>query len=237
MAEVLALIPARGGSKGIPRKNLQLLAGAPLVVHAIRAACAARSVTRIVLSTDDEEIAAVGRAAGAELLRRPAELASDAAPTIPVLQHALEALQQDGTRFAAIVLLEPTSPFRTGALVDECVGKLLGSSARTVITVTQLERNPRNIFAVSGDDARFFVEKPDFQFTRRQDFRHLKRLNGCIYAMRPGNVTEGRILQEPIKVVEMPAEASINIDTPFDLETARLCLQDGGLSLPEPGGP
>ena len=229
--DIVALVPARGGSKGIPRKNLCVVGGVSLVARAVHCGLAAARVTRTLLSTDDAEIAAAGEAAGAEVVMRPAELATDDAPTIAVVEHVVDQLRADGRPPAAVLILDPTSPFRTPDVVDACVDKLLDGETRTVLTVTQLERNPRYIFAVDGDGdrARRFIERPDPSFARRQDFQHLKRVNGCVYAMRPDNLNSGSIVAEPIRVVEMPPERSINIDTEIDLLVAELVAERYGL--------
>ena len=227
--EIVALVPARGGSKGIPRKNLCVVGGVSLVARAVRCGLAAARVTRTLLSTDDAEIAAAGEAAGAEVVMRPAELATDDAPTIAVVEHAVDWLRGEGCALDAVLVLDPTSPFRTPDIVDACVDKLLDGETRTVLTVTQLERNPKYIFAVDGDRARRFIERPDPSFARRQDYQHLKRVNGCVYAMRPDNLNSGSIVVEPIRVVEMPPERSINIDTEIDLLVAELVAEQYGL--------
>lgn len=222
MPYVVAVVPARKGSKGIPRKNMQDLAGRPLVAHALAAALAARRINRVVLSTDGSDIAAVGHQMGAEVVDRPAALAADDTPTLHVLRHLLGVLDSDTDPIDGVVLLEPTSPFRTSTIVDACVDKLFSTDAQTVVTVTTVERNPHNIFAVEGDQARLYVEAPKIHYTRRQQFSHLKRLNGCVYAVRAESIRQGRLLSEPIRVVEMPAEAAVNIDSIVDLELARL---------------
>lgn len=219
--KTLAIIPARGGSKGIPRKNLQLLADAPLVVHAIRVAMGATSIKRVVVSTDDKEIATVAGEAGAEVIMRPPTLADDVTPTIRVLQHAISILASEGWQPELVALLEPTSPFRTSDLVDTCMAKFDDPAVRSVVTVTQLDRNPFNIFVVKGDRAERFFKEPEASFTQRQQFRHLKRINGCVYAARAELIRAGRLLEDPIRAVEMPSHESINIDEPFDLEIAR----------------
>lgn len=224
----VAIIPARGGSKGIPRKNLREVGGVPLVVRAIRVGLAASRVDRVVVTTDDEEIAAVARSAGAEVVMRPPKLAADDTPTLPVLKFVLESLERDGWSADIVVLLEPTSPFRSPEVVDACIAKLDDPAVRSAATVTQLERNPYNIFEVEGDRAKRFIQEPAGIFTRRQQFIHLKRINGCIYVARTDTVRAGRLLEEPMRVVEMTAEDSVNIDTPLDLEMARL-LAGGGV--------
>lgn len=218
----VAIIPARGGSKGIPRKNLREVGGVPLVVRAIQVGLAASRVDRVVMTTDDEEIAAVARLAGAEVVMRPPELAADDTPTLPVLKFVLEGMERDDWFADIVVLLEPTSPFRSPEEVDACIAKLDDPAVCSAATVTQLERNPYNIFEVEGDRAKRFVQEPAGIFTRRQQFTHLKRINGCVYVARAEAVRAGRLLEEPLRVVEMTAEDSINVDTPLDLELARL---------------
>ncbi|MDP6952822.1 MAG: acylneuraminate cytidylyltransferase family protein, partial [Alphaproteobacteria bacterium] len=224
--EILVIIPARGGSKGIPRKNLRKLAGVPLVVWAIRAALGAKLVTRTVVSTDDDEIAAVCRAAAAEVIIRPPELATDAAPTLPVLVQVLDAVEAD-EEFTpmAVVLLEPTSPFRLSRHVDACIEKLFSANTGSAVTVTQLERNPQFIFSVNGDAAERYIKEPVETFTQRDQFRHLKRLNGCVYATWTENIRAGRLVTEPFKIVEMSPEESVNIDTLLDFTLAELCAE------------
>jgi CMP-N,N'-diacetyllegionaminic acid synthase len=220
--EVLALIPARGGSKGILRKNLQILGGVSLTGLALQCALKAKSITHVALSTDDPEIATVGRTLGADIIHRPQELADDQTQTLPVLRHALEACADRGLHFEALALLEPTSPFRTPGLVDDCLDLLFSEPSGSVVTVTQLERNPFNIFKVEGHRAQRFVRDPLPITWRRQDFDMLKRVNGCVYAARVADIKEGHLVTEPLRVLEMPAECSINIDTPLDLEIARM---------------
>lgn len=222
MGKVLAVVPARAGSKGIPRKNLRKIRGRSLTECAIKTAQDAELVDNIVLSTDSDEIAQIGHNLGATVLRRPADLAGDKATTIDVLCDILETLSGKGDLYDLVVLLEPTSPFRTGEIIDRCIRKLDDQITNTVVTVTQLERNPHNIFKVDGDKAEFYVKEPKAIYLRRQDFTDLKRLNGCVYVMRTENVLRQRILTLPIRVEEMTAEASVNIDTNLDLELAEL---------------
>lgn len=232
----LAVIPARGGSKGIRRKNLQLLGGIPLIEWSIRVALQAARVDRVIVSTEDQEIAAIAATAGAEVMLRPEALAQDETPTMAVLQYVLAELAAQGGCPEGLVLLEPTSPFRTPDLIDACIGKLSQEGVRTCLTVTQLERNPYNIFAVTGDHAERFVRLPAGSFSRRQEFAHLKRLNGCVYAVRAANVLDGALVREPIRVVEMQANVSTNIDSMFDLELARMLVENGSVVVPERSG-
>jgi len=126
----LGVVPARGGSKGLPGKNLLALHGEPLIVHTIRAARAASSLGRLIVSTDDEAIAAVARGAGAEVILRPSELATDESPTEDALIHVLDTLEQQRAPAPDyVVTLEPTSPLRTAALIDRCGAEAVGRGA------------------------------------------------------------------------------------------------------------
>src|SRR5438552_7751137 len=120
--KVIGIIPARGGSKGVPRKNIRPLAGKPLLAYTAEAALAARRLSGVLLSTDDAEIAEAGRQCGLEIpFLRPAELAQDNSPTLPVLQHAVAWLESQGRHYDAICLLQPTSPFRSRGMIDGCI--------------------------------------------------------------------------------------------------------------------
>lgn len=152
--EVLGLIPARGGSKSIPRKNIRLLAGFPLIAYSIAAGLASETITRLVVSTDDDEIAAVARRYGAETpFMRPAEVSQDQTPDLPVFQHALHWLaENEGYQPDIVVQLRPTSPFRRTRHIDQAVYRLLetptADSTRTVITPFQ---NPFKMWRITPD--------------------------------------------------------------------------------------
>lgn len=155
MTETLALIPARGGSKGIPRKNIRNFAGYPLIAWSIAAGLQADTVTRVILSTDDDEIAAVAREYGAEVpFMRPAELAQDRTPDLPVFEHALKMLEEvGGYKPDVVVQLRPTSPIRPQGMVDEAVRILLSQDdADCVRGVVPAGQNPHKMWRFAGDD-------------------------------------------------------------------------------------
>lgn len=213
---VLAVIPARGGSRGIPRKNLQLVGGRPLVVHSVEAALDARLVDRTVVSTDDPEIAAVARAAGAEVVERPAELASDTAPTEPTLEHAVTVVESRGASVGLVVLLQPTSPRRPRGLVDRCIERLRAERADSLLTVCRTHAFFWRRRGTGVEASYDYQRRP-----RRQDIPESDvwfRENGSVYVtrrdllMRAHNRLGGRILIE-----EMPEEDSWEIDSPMDL--------------------
>lgn len=155
MTEILALIPARGGSKGIPHKNIRNFAGYPLIAWSIAAAKQAKTVTRVIVSTDDDEIASVAREYGAEVpFMRPAELAQDRTPDLPVFEHALKMLEEvDGYKPDVVVQLRPTSPIRPRSIVDEAVQILLSQKdADCVRGVVPAGQNPHKMWRFDGDD-------------------------------------------------------------------------------------
>src|SRR5688572_2181410 len=152
---VLGLIPARGGSKGIPDKNIRPLAGRTLLEYAAQAASASAVVDRIVLSTDSERVAEEGRRAGLEVpFIRPAELAQDDTPMLPVIDHAVEFLAQHGWEAEIVVLLQPTSPLRTASHVRAAVQELRESKADSVVTVVELPRHVSPDYVMRIDDGR-----------------------------------------------------------------------------------
>ncbi len=134
--KVVGLVPARGGSKGIPRKNICVLCNRPLLFYTAEAALAARHLSRVILSTEDEEIAEIGRRCGLEVpFLRPVELARDDIPTLLVAQHAVRFLEQEGERYDAVCLLQPTNPLRRPEHIDACINLLIEREADAVVTV------------------------------------------------------------------------------------------------------
>lgn len=185
---VLGLIPARGGSKGVPRKNLRPLAGKPLIAHTIVVARAAGSLSRTVVSTDDVEIAQVAREFGGDVpFMRPAELASDTAAMWPVVRHALLTMEAlDGARYDAVALLDPTNPFRSAAEIDAAVAALAADDASDgVIGVVEPEANPLWHSVVEGKDGYLIDLVPNAgEYTRRQDVPAVYSINGALYVWR-----------------------------------------------------
>jgi CMP-N,N'-diacetyllegionaminic acid synthase len=150
---VLGIVPARGGSKSIPRKNVRSMAGKPLLEYTARAALSASSLSLVLLSTDDPQIAAIGKAAGLEApFLRPAELSLDSTPMVQVVLHAIEWVQAHGLNFEAVCVLQPTSPLRSPATIDRCVGLLWAHDTDSVISVRPVppEYNPHWVYFQSS---------------------------------------------------------------------------------------
>ncbi len=222
--EVLGLIPARSGSRGIPRKNLALLAGRPLLAYTCEAALGATRLTRIVISTDSEEIAETARALGVEVpFLRPAELADDATSMVDVVVHALEALGDPG----AVVLLQPTSPLRRAEHIDEAFDCWLETGADSVVSVSRVPHSltPQSLLQLVGDRVVPYLEVP--AATRRQDKQVLYARNGpAVVVTRPAVARGGSLYGPDTRPYVMAARESLDIDEPADLELAE-CLLSG----------
>jgi CMP-N,N'-diacetyllegionaminic acid synthase len=221
---VLGLIPARGGSKGIPRKNLALLGGRPLIAWTIEAARTTTRLQRVIVSTDDEEIAGVARMAGAEVpFLRPKELASDTAAALPVIRHAVEALDATGWPADAVVYLQPTSPFRGSGAIERAVALLASGTCDTVVSVMAVPHNmtPGSLMRAEGDFLKFVAPPEEHQF-RRQDKPILFARNGpAVLALTlETTITQADVYGPRIKAIEMGALESHDIDTPLDLMIA-----------------
>ena len=227
---VLALVPARGGSKGIPRKNLQLLGGRPLVTHAVTAGLRATLVTRVVCSTDDAEIAEVARAAGAEVpFLRPPELAADATEDWPVFAHALDWLEQHaGWAPDLVVNLRPTSPMRTPAHVDAAIRLLLDTGADSVKAVCLARQHPHKMWLRVPDGSLEPFQKTPFRLSRgpdvpRAELEDVYWQNGLVDVTRRAVIRDqGVMIGARVAGLVTSPEESIDIDTPLDLALAEL---------------
>ena len=232
---VFGVIPARGGSKGLPRKNLRALGGLSLVGHAIASAREARTLTRFIVSTDDPEIVREAERHGAEApFVRPAGLATDEAGMVPVLQHAVRWLESAAGRHPdLVVLLQPTVPFRIGADIDRTIEKLLETGADSAQTVTEAGYHPFFMSTLDGDRViPLFLD--GHKFVRRQDAPHVYQPSGSVYVTRYRVLMEqGRLLGANNRGVVMGFEASVNIDTEWDFLLAELILGEGRAPIPQ----
>jgi CMP-N-acetylneuraminic acid synthetase len=229
----LAFIPARGGSKGVPRKNLRPIGGRSLLERAVRACVESGVVDRVLVSTEDEEIAEAARRAGADVpFLRPRELASDEAPMAPVLDHGIRAFEAHaGLRVETLVFTEPTVPFRSAAHVRAAVERFHRGDCRSVIAVRPLERKPEFIFTkIAGDRLERYIKEPLASFARRQDMKHLCRLSSGVYVVgRNDFFAHHSLIVEPLGYTEMTATESINIDEEVDLLLAESVADRYGL--------
>jgi len=218
--KVLGIIPARGGSKGIPRKNVRLLCGKPLIAWTIEAALNAAEIDRLAVSTDDTEIAEVAHCCGAEVILRPADLALDKSPNEPALLHALDTLEAtDGYVPEAVALLQCTSPLRGSDIIDAGVELLFTSGADAVLTVCPMQH-----WYLSGAIDESGAYQAEYDYDRRpfsQDMPHKYRENGALYVTRTSLLRERRNrLGRKVHALVMDPARSIDIDTEEDFVLA-----------------
>jgi N-acylneuraminate cytidylyltransferase/CMP-N,N'-diacetyllegionaminic acid synthase len=222
---VLGLIPARGGSKGVPNKNIRELDGKPLIAHSIKAGQKSSSIDTVVVSTDDDEIAIIAEQYGARVpFIRPDHLAADEAPTAPVIKHVVEYLRKQGEEYSTFVLLQPTSPLRTKEHIDEAYSQYNGSDVDSLISAyptydTRWEQTPKGAEKLNYTDAG----------KRRQNRNPEYVINGAVYVtdvaefMKTENTITGKT-----GIYEMSERESVDIDTPFDLWLAEQILSEWG---------
>ena len=226
---VLALIPARGGSKGVPRKNIRLLAGKPLLAYTAEAALAAKRLSRFVLSTDDEEIARIGRQYGLEVpFIRPPELSQDDAPTLPVVQHALQWFEGKRECFDSVCLLQPTNPVRRSEQIDACIHLLETTCADAVVSVLPVphQYNPHWVYFQDQQGHLRLSTGAETPISRRQDLAPAFHREGSVYVTRRDVLMEQSSLYGR-KLVGYPMEPefSVNIDGLLEWERAEQLLR------------
>ena len=234
MAEkILVVIPARGGSKGVLRKNARLLGGKPLVVHSIERAMEIKDkLYRVIVSTDDAEIAEIAKQAGAEVpFLRPADLANDKAPMVPVEQHAVQFVEeQDGVQIDWVLLLQPTTPFRAAEDILACIELAQQGGCDSVISVVEIKAgHPIQAKKIeNGVLTHYFT--PEYEGMRRQDCKPEAYLrNGAVYlTKRDSLMNHDSIWGETIRPYVMPEERSINIDGPLDFKLAQIVMDERG---------
>ncbi len=226
--KVLAVIPARGGSKGIPGKNIKPFAGKPLIAHSIETALNCPLIDRTVVSTDDAPIAEVARAHGAEVIDRPGELASDAALVIDAIKHAILEVECDDQPVDIVMLLEPTSPFRRPEDLEECIQVLLDDRADSVATFTESHVSPNRLWRVSDGVVEPYIEGA-VPWLPRQKQPVAHELTGQIYG-----ISRKVLFEQPDSIslllgrkyaVITPRETALDIDTEFDFVMAEKVME------------
>jgi len=227
--KTLALIPARAGSKGVPDKNLRLLSGISLTAHAIRCARETKCFDRIVVSTDSDRIAANAEAEGAEVLRRPAELASDTADVVDVIAHVLEVLAQKGFHPEVVALLEPSSPLRTPAMVQKALAALVSGDAVFTVTEVPLRFHAAKQFAVDRHRSAEPFLSGGTHPVRRQELTPTFIRNGAAYAFRTHMFLAHQSVLGPAPQVVVIEEPLVNIDTIEDLAEAERLISLKGM--------
>jgi len=221
--KILAIIPARGGSKRVPKKNIRLLTGKPLIAYTIETALKSRYLNRIVVSTEDEEIARISKKYGAEVVKRPQKLATDRAKTIDAIFHVLSILKEEHYNPQVVVLLQPTSPLRTENDIDKAIKLFLSKKVDSVISVCEAEHSPYWDFRINSDG---FLEpfiKSQYLHKRHQDIPKIYSPNGAVYIAKPKTLYKYKTFCcKKTFPYSMPVERSIDIDTEIDLMLAEL---------------
>ncbi|MEL7221693.1 MAG: acylneuraminate cytidylyltransferase family protein, partial [Bacteroidota bacterium] len=228
--KILALIPARGGSKGIPRKNVKLLGDQPLINYTIASALACDGLSTVVVSTDDAEIAQVSQAAGAAVpFMRPAALAADKSPTLDTVIHAINYYQDQGQEFDAVCLLQPTCPFRTSAEISRAIDNFKAAGGDSLISVQEVPHhyNPHWVYEPQEGNGLLKIATGEAEIiSRRQDLPKAYHRDGSIYLTKTEVLLEQRSLYgQSIAYVVLNSAHHVNIDTPDDWTEAERLLE------------
>ncbi len=217
---ILAIIPARGGSKGIPNKNIVEVGGKPLMVWTIEAALKSKYITKTLVSSDSDTILEIAKKYQAQVINRPAELATDEARSEPVMAHALIELAENGDIYDYVILLQPTSPLRNTADIDAAIQLLLKSDATALISIYKADKHPLKSFTKNDDGYLNGLVNNDFPFMPRQQLPESFYPNGAIYLIKTAIFLQtGKLFTDKTIGFEMPIEKSIDIDTANDIST------------------
>lgn len=222
---IIAVIPARGGSKGVPRKNIRVVAGKPLLAWTIEEAKKSKYIDRMILTSDDEEIIGVARQWNCEVpFIRPTELAQDHVTGIEPVLHALQAIKE---KYDYFVLLQPTSPLRTVEDIDGCIERCLNHNAPVCTTVTEPDKSPFWMFYLDQSVRLIPVIKQEDRVLLRQGLERVYALNGSIYVANSDWFMKNKIfIAEETIAYPMPKERSVDIDTELDMKLCEYMLFD-----------
>lgn len=233
--KILGIIPARGGSKRLPRKNLVSLAGRPLISYTIEAGLQSRYVDELLVSTDDCEIADVSLAYGVKVpFLRPPELARDESNTFDVIQHAVEYYKNSEKKeFDYVMLLQPTSPLRNSTDIDTAVELLMQKRADAVVSVCEVEHSPLWANTLPADLSMAGFLRSDVQNKRSQDLGKYYRLNGAVYICKTQRLLQEKtfFLKDNIFAYVMSQEKSVDVDTVIDLKLCEILLKESLMSV------
>ena len=232
--KILGIIPARGGSKGVPGKNIRPILGKPLIAYTIETGLNSKLITDVVVTTDSTDIQEIALKFGASApFLRPAELATDTALAVPTIQHAVAEMEKvNDVTYDYIIMLQPTSPLKTSDDLDQALTKLIEADADGIISVVDVDNNhPMKMKKFLGDDGRsgqmVDYEKPPYENCPRQHLPPVYIVNGALYATKRDVFMERNTFQGDVCLgYEMPADRSINIDTEFDFLLAEHSLSN-----------
>lgn len=226
--KILAVITARGGSKGIPRKNIKDLCGKPLIAYTIKAAKASKYLTRCIVSTDDKEIADISRKFDADVpFIRPEEFAQDESTSMEVVRHALSWLSENKDEYYDyLMILQPTSPLRTAEDIDACIEKIVDTNADSVMSMMELvDFSLKKLKVIEDDEIKPLVEEEAGQSSRRQDLSKIYKRNCAIYLTKTELIMKGDLFGKISRPYIMSEERSVDINKPIDFELAEFWIK------------
>ena len=225
--KILGLIPARGGSKGVPGKNIKELGGKPLLAFTAEAALASKKLDKVLLSSDDDEIIQVAQKYGIDVpFKRPAELAQDNSGSLGVVQHALSFMKSQNEHYDAVCLLQVTSPFRENNFIDQAIEKFLKSNVDSLVSVLPVphEYNPHWVFEPDENDELKIATGDQAIIKRRQELPKAYFRDGSIYITKTATIQQGSLLGNQIGYIENSIDNYVNIDTLADWKKAEKML-------------
>ena len=230
--DILAIIPARGGSKGVPRKNVKLLNGKPLVLYSIEAAKSCELLNRIILDSDDDEILAIGDYQGIETFKRPAELAEDHIPILPVIKNQIRCIWESNHYPELTVILQPTNPFRKAITILRTIQKLQNSDADCAVTISKVDQHPYRVRRIEGDLLKPVIEGVN-PYGQRQELPEMYFYNGSVIVARTDILMEQKdFYGETIVGLLIDSIESFDIDSILEFEFADFIAK--GLMKGEP---
>lgn len=222
--KVLGIIPARGGSKRMPKKNIIKLKGQPLISYTINAGLKSKKIDRLVVSTDDREIARVSKDYGAEVIMRPENLAKNETPTLPVIRHVIKELEKSNYFPDMVMILQPTSPMRTSVDIDKAIGMMLKKRVKSLVSVCPANENARWTYMIRRGKIEPFTKTKKYR--RKQTPTLVYKKNGAIYLAKKDTLMKNdKVFDRGSIAFVMPKERSIDIDEPIDLEMAEMLLR------------
>lgn len=220
--KIVAIIPARGGSKGLPKKNILDLGGKPLITWTIEASLSSKYITKTVVSSESDEILNISKIHGADSIKRPDELASDTATSESAVMHAIEELKNSSEEFDYLILLQPTSPLRNAEDIDNAFDLLFSSDATALISVCEIDNKILKAFKQNKDGYIEGISNNSYPFARRQDLPKTYMSNGAIYIIKIDEFLNSKTLfSEKTISFQMDEIKSLDIDTVADLKEAQ----------------
>jgi CMP-N-acetylneuraminic acid synthetase len=224
--KVLGIITARGGSKGIKRKNIVSLAGKPLIYYTIQAAKKSKLLTNFIVSTEDKKIAAIAKKYGASVpFLRPKKLAKDDTKSIDVIKNIIKKLEKNNEFYDAVIILQPTSPLRTGIDIDNAINKMIKTDADSIISLVNITGFALDRIKKIKNDIIYSFYKDEKEGIPRQKLDTLYKRNGAIYLTKTSVLKKGSIFGKSSRPYIMPAEKSVDINEEFDLLLTKFLME------------